>query len=228
MTREVHVRLAMAAVAIGGGASACTAQPTGTVPTHDAAAAPVIGSFDAGASDADNADTDDEGEAAAACSAPLECAILLPFAGWGIYCCIDHVCTGNVPKTCPDGSSRPIKASNYDQSCKTDMDCVVINEGNACSGISNCGAAAINRSAYAQYQSDIANRPCASVSSCGRTGAGPCCRNGQCQWSIALCDALPACVDAGGTCAVGNSPVCPKGNGPMGSCAEPIETCCLQ
>lgn len=227
MTRIVHVRLAMAAVAIGAGASACTAQPTSTVPTHDAAAAPLVASFEAGASDADNADAADDGEAAVSCAAAQECIIPLALVwGGGVYCCIDHVCTNNLPKTCPDGSSRPIKASNYDQSCKTDMDCVVINEGNACSLISNCGAAAINRNDYAKYQSDIANRPCIGPSSCGRTGAGPCCRNGQCQWSIALCHALPACVDAGGTCV--GALVCPKDAGPTDSCAEPGETCCLQ
>jgi hypothetical protein len=137
-----------------------------------------------------------------------------------------------VPKTCPDGGTQPIKASNYDQSCKTDMDCVVINEGDACIGVSVCGAAAINRSAYAQYQSDIASPLCRFPASCGRTGAGPCCRNGQCQWSIALCDALPACVDAGGTCVargpIAGTPVCPKDAGPTGSCAEPGEMCCLR
>ena len=86
------MRLAMAAVAIGGGASACTAQPTGTALTHDAADAPLVASFEAGAGDADTADTADEGDAAAACNVPEDCLFSLALAGTlGPDCCIDHV-----------------------------------------------------------------------------------------------------------------------------------------
>ena len=41
-------------------------------------------------------------------------------------------------------------------------------------------------------------------------------------------DTLPACADAGGTCAPFVAQCGSKGAGPAGSCAYPDETCCLQ
>lgn len=139
------------------------------MPIHDAAAAPLVASFEAGASDAGNPDTADESEAVAPCTGPHDCLFRLPFGS--VYCCIDHVCTSDVPKTCPDGIDRPIRASNYDQSCTTDTDCVGIDEGSACSDLSPCGGASINRDAYAKYQSDTASVPCFYGSTCGGPGA---------------------------------------------------------
>jgi hypothetical protein len=135
------------------------------------------------------------------------------------------------PDACADGGEQPIVASNYDQSCTTDMDCILIAEGNACSIVGPCPTAAINKgAAYSKYQSDIANTPCFGVSSCG-SYSGPCCRHGICQMNFACsspADTLPACADAGGTCSPFVAACGSQGAGPPDACAYPDETCCLQ
>ena len=58
----------------------------------------------------------------------------------------------------PDGSLPLIEASNYDQSCTTDSDCIAIAEGDVCTpcGI-GCTNAAINVAAHARYKADVAS-----------------------------------------------------------------------
>ncbi len=82
------------------------------------------------------------------------------------------------------GSAQLIQASSYDQSCKTDTDCVWVAEGDFCRpGAGNCPNAAISKSANAQYQADVAKTRAASCYAPGNCGAesGPCCIAGQCQ-----------------------------------------------
>ncbi|MGH7437837.1 MAG: hypothetical protein ACRENE_19335 [Polyangiaceae bacterium] len=172
--------------------------------------------------------TPDAGDAdgIAACSTPQEC----PFHdGNQIYCCVEHACTTGVPDGRPDGSKRPILASNYDQSCQTDTDCVAVGEGSACSVVSPCSNAAISRTAYARYQSDVATAPCFAVVSCTYQ-LGPCCRQGTCRMNecFSPADTLTACADAGGACGAFVTSCGTKGAGPPGSCAYPDETCCLR
>ncbi len=58
---------------------------------------------------------------------------------------------------CSDANVQEILASNYDQSCKTDTDCVAVSEGNACYPCTlACQTAAINVNALPQYRADVA------------------------------------------------------------------------
>jgi hypothetical protein len=102
-----------------------------------------------------------------------------------------------------------IVASNYDQSCTVDKDCVAIAEGNVCDpcvfdGMLN---AAINASAEAKYNSDIGGTPgAAGIGGAGCTtggGAvsgnsnwGPFCCSGTCHVG-SQCPNTAAAVDAG-------------------------------
>ncbi len=109
------------------------------------------------------------------------------------------------PNACIDASIKLIQASDYDQSCTVDSDCRYIAEGNACTPCAfDCSfAAAINVSALAQYNSDVANTPAVSPEFNGRdcvSGCpsvfGPCCVGGKCQTSpTSQCPA--AAADAG-------------------------------
>jgi hypothetical protein len=88
-----------------------------------------------------------------------------------------------------------IQASSYDQSCNNDSDCVAVSE-DFCFIV--CPNAAINKSAFAQYQADVAKITCGGVTSCGSIG-GPCCRNGSCQMGdqcFAPADAAMQSADA--------------------------------
>ncbi len=106
------------------------------------------------------------------------------------------------------GSCAEISASNYDQSCTTDSDCVLAGEGSSCSiCMLNCPHAAINVNARAQYMSDIANTTAgissnlpACQESCGIVVRPPCCVRRKCQADDGECvlpDVPDAAADAG-------------------------------
>ncbi len=84
---------------------------------------------------------------------------------------------------CPD-----VEALSYDQSCKSDSDCVTVSVGSAClSCIFSCGGdvGSISAAALTQYIADFAKTP-ARDSTCGcplvRSPRIPaCCRSDQCQ-----------------------------------------------
>jgi hypothetical protein len=65
---------------------------------------------------------------------------------------VQSTCVLNPPSDlCPDANAQLIQASNYDQTCALDSDCVAISEGSGCSaGDFNCPSAAIRKGAYAQ------------------------------------------------------------------------------
>lgn len=69
----------------------------------------------------------------------------------GGFCCLEE------PLLCKQHDyDYPIHASDYDQSCETDSDCVGVGEGNLCAACSAvCPTAAINQSALGQYDADI-------------------------------------------------------------------------
>jgi hypothetical protein len=116
------------------------------------------------------------------------------------------------PNACIDASVKLIKAADYDQSCTVDTDCRLIAEGNACAPCAfDCSfGPAINVSALAQYNSDVANTPAVAAEFNGQTCAsgcpaafGPCCVGGKCQASTtgqcpaAAADAGDAAADMG-------------------------------
>jgi hypothetical protein len=109
----------------------------------------------------------------------------------------------------PDGAdgSCLIEASNYNQSCSTDSDCVnsagpfPVDFGNYCAFVCRCGLGAINRNAVDQFVADVSRTPLGSGNtfgqgcSCGFAG-GPCCRSGMCTTgSECVCTGL-LCLDA--------------------------------
>jgi hypothetical protein len=133
--------------------------------------------------------TDAEGDDAStfACASPQDCSIHLT-AGPAVFCCIHNVCiVGQAAEaqTCSDPAAQNIMASSYDQSCQGDSDCIAVEEGNFCDpGANNgCTNAAINKSAVAQYNADLAKTQasvCFGLSGCPAE-SGPCCQNGTCQ-----------------------------------------------
>jgi hypothetical protein len=170
------------------------------------------------------------------CEGPPDCTAHRVF-GPQVYCCIDHVCIegqAGESQSCGDPDAQVIQASNYDQSCTTDSDCVAVGEGSFCyPGAGRCPSAAIRKSALSQYQADVSKTwavACIAIGSCTNS-VGPCCRAGTCRMNegcvASPADTLPACADAGGSCGAFVIGCGGKGAGPPDSCAYPDEMCCL-
>jgi hypothetical protein len=98
-----------------------------------------------------------------------------------------------------------IIASNYDDTCSADDDCIDVTSGGSVYFGSWCGAeclcvnGAINRDAEAQYVADVERTPIGTGAvrppACGCPNAGlPCCRAGRC--SLSCRESTPA-TDAG-------------------------------
>jgi hypothetical protein len=187
------VTVAMLSVAF----AACITSNGGAAPADAGdGGALILDASDSGVAVADAADSggaiaDGAGNDATvgACASKQDC-LNYPFpAGLGVWCCIDKTCVYGVSVAyalaCTDANMQPIQASSYDQSCQKDDDCVAMAEGNFCDpGATVCPfSGAINKSAYAQYQADVAKTNaaiCGAVSSCGLS-LGPCCQSGTCQ-----------------------------------------------
>ena len=110
----------------------------------------------------------------------------------GAECCLQVLCAA-------DATVQLIRASDYDQSCAVDSDCVEVHVGNACSCDLSCQTmpAAINKGALPHYTADVAKSPHVTCG-CGPTGPplvcvdavpGPHCVGGSCQ--------LTSCPDHG-------------------------------
>src|SRR5580700_4897236 len=136
---------------------------------------------------------DARGDGPVACASRFDCSSLSPLFNPSsdqnlVPCCMDNVCRlETFDGDCTDASAQIIQASNYDQSCTTDTDCVWVAEGNFCyPGATNCPNATISKSANAQYQADVAKTRAASCYAPGSCGGnfGPCCVNGMCQVGI--------------------------------------------
>ncbi|MGA2449045.1 MAG: hypothetical protein ABTD50_10245 [Polyangiaceae bacterium] len=137
----------------------------------------------------------------------------------------------------PDGyvGACIISASNYDQSCSVDTDCVEVTSGDYCvTTTCDCGGSVIAAAVQAQFNDDVARTPLGSGAigwaECGCPyNNPPCCSQGICQLGSApACappDTLPACADAGGTCRRGVV-YCGQA-GPPNSCAYADEACCI-
>ncbi len=154
--------------------------------------------------------------AVTACATSQDCSGLF-FSSSSPACCTDHVCAVDMPDDCTDANVQLIEASNYDQTCTADSDCVAVGEGNFCyAGSLNCqNSAAINKRSYAQYQADVAKTRgagCYAPGSCGEV-FGPCCQSGACQMG-SQCPSdvvLPgdAAVDARGDAGTDAADACP-------------------
>ena len=130
---------------------------------------------------------DARSDAPIACANGYDCASLFvtePPSGSSVPCCVDSICQLEPYDGCIDASAQHIQASDYDQTCNVDNDCVGVAEGDFCSpGAGNCPNATINKGAMAQYQADVAKTraySCYAPGSCG-SGNGPCCVAGKCQ-----------------------------------------------
>ena len=134
-----------------------------------------------------------------------------------------------------DSGTCMISASNYDQSCNVDSDCVQVSAGDYCSTATcHCGGSAINVRALAQFKADVSKTPLGSGAVMGAICGCPCesgavCRSGTCQPAFCLpppTDTLPACAEAGGMCTYSAIIICNR-TGPPDSCAYSDEVCCL-
>jgi hypothetical protein len=133
-------------------------------------------------------------------------------------------------------TERYVQASNYDQTCRVDIDCRVIDEGNVCTPCEfNCGGtAAINAGALTKYLSDIANTPAVLAAADGGCPAcqvasgngnfGPFCCAGKCHIGSQCPDDGAACGVAGGQCIPG---ACASGEHAEAQGCGDGSNCCL-
>ncbi len=167
--------------AVGAGCTSTSSNPGGSVITPDAqGAAPTE---TAACAAAGGQCMMDNGSCAA--RAVVDC-------GPSAICCVQTT-------TCTDANVQLIQASNYDQSCTTDSDCIAVGEGNACYVCEiECTSAAINKSAESQYKADVAKTPAAEGgASCGcpeefgslLPEAASCHADLQCQNPLPVADA---------------------------------------
>jgi hypothetical protein len=128
---------------------------------------------------------------AGCCSPGITCSYIAgpPSASGGLF--TEYCCDGNTLQWgieagfCPNGNTcGTIEASNYDQSCSTDSDCVGVPQGDLCDSSTcvNCVGAAINQSAQARYQSDLESRNSGVAEKCACliNGPTPVCSGGIC------------------------------------------------
>jgi hypothetical protein len=100
---------------------------------------------------------------------------------------------GGIPAFCVDAgpvgscTDADIKASNYEQTCQTGSDCILVGEGQSCSPCSLAYGpyGAISRGALPQYEADVAKTPAGNVPVSCLPACTPspitCCRGGQCH-----------------------------------------------
>src|ERR1019366_5003103 len=132
----------------------------------------------------------------------------------------------------------PVLASDYDQSCTVDTDCVEVGEVAECpaTACDECTTEAINKNAMAQYMTALspafASEPAGEDCNCNCEGTAVC-RGGKCQEGYCAppsADTLPACADAGdagGVCVYSTNTGCSR-MGPPDACAYSDEMCCLR
>jgi hypothetical protein len=150
--------------------------------------------------------------------------------------------TGLVPP--PQASSGdtcvPVLASDYDQSCTVDADCVLVSEVPECpvDRCDHCSPAAISKVEVFHYQTALANALASTPSGfpCGcDAGNLARCIAAKCQAEpppLAVApasDTLAACTEVGGECVYSVMGACPgkTSRGPAYSCVWSNEVCCL-
>jgi hypothetical protein len=101
------------------------------------------------------------------------------------YCCDGTRCAWDLQGSegCPKGNTcGAIHASDYDQSCSVDSDCVLEPEGDFCAAntCTDCAGAAVSVKAQAQYEADLASK-ISTPFSCPCPSPPPAiCDNGRC------------------------------------------------
>lgn len=181
-----------------------------------------------------------------ACRLDSDCASCPWSVDKGANCCIMAACVAMA--ACPTirdsdagapsdaGACSPVLASDYDQSCVADSDCVQVGEAPQCppTACDGCRTKAVNKVDATRYQTALMQAfaavppggphacscPCDGIAIC----RGGKCLAGGCVPSVA--DALPACADAGGRCSYAANTTCNTA-GPPSSCANADEVCCL-
>jgi hypothetical protein len=106
------------------------------------------------------------------------------------YCCDGTRCTWAIEQGngCPNGNiCGTIKASDYDQSCTLDSDCVTEPEGNFCESnhCTNCAGAVISVKAQAQYEADLASKISTPFICPCPLGPSAVCNHGRCATALA-------------------------------------------
>ena len=90
--------------------------------------------------------------------------------------------------SCSDGVVMNIAASDYEQSCRADSDCVSVPQGDLCLPcVPYCNTATVNRAAEAQYRADVADivgQRDGVVCHCP-AAILPCCMAGKCSADLA-------------------------------------------
>ena len=99
-----------------------------------------------------------------------------------------HVDDAVVDSMLGDAASCILSASDYDNSCKTDSDCVAAGSGDACSAPCEpgCKNVTINVAELPRYQADLARTPfgyCSIGCGCPVGDGTPKCIAGTCGWS---------------------------------------------
>ena len=86
----------------------------------------------------------------------------------------------------PFGCNDEIWASDYDQSCSLDTDCVIVAEGDYCDrDACNCPAAAINRDDLDRWEQDLSELyRCEDWVDCECYSASVGCQEGTCTTSL--------------------------------------------
>ena len=94
----------------------------------------------------------------------------------------ERVCVAPIDAGSDGATCATIRASDYDQTCKTSQDCALVFEGDPC-GQTACPNAPINRAATTAYNAVLAVRRPVSLGPPGGTcyGSPPICKDGVCQ-----------------------------------------------
>jgi hypothetical protein len=101
------------------------------------------------------------------------------------YCCDGTRCAWTIEQGngCPNGNTcGTIKASDYDQSCAVDSDCVLEPEGDFCGSnqCTNCAGAVISAKAQARYEADLATKISTPLTCPCPSGPTAVCNQGKC------------------------------------------------
>ena len=143
---------------------------------------------------------------------------------------------GNGPVDASSGadatSCRIVLASDYDQSCVADTDCVAVGQIPSCPAApcDGCQEWTVSKNALAQYVTAAAPTSVTGADcGCPSYNPLPCCRGGTCTTMCSSStDTLHACSDAGGSCSYPAQAGCSSGKaGPPDACAYSDEVCCL-
>jgi hypothetical protein len=132
---------------------------------------------------------------------------------------------------CQSDECHRVLASDYDQSCKVDSDCVLVGEVSKCpaTACDGCGTQAINKSDQTRYQAAFAQAAATATGECFCPCEGlAVCRAGKCQSGDCAPppeDTRASCGNAGGRCDYKANTTCDSMNVPDG-CAYNDEMCC--